>query len=134
MAESLDHHSGIDPFSTKYWEPPQPAVRADAAPSAPAGNTGLLMPPPSAPINAFQALGAPAKPGKDEVKLVSDEDLPKFKRLVIEHQKLSKVGLTDLLSHSFDHVTKRQVENTLKLVAEKPAKRGAWVLKAGHEI
>jgi chromatin assembly factor 1 subunit A len=97
------------------------------------------MPPPPAPMNAFQALTTTVKTGKEEggvVKMVPDEDMPKFRRLIIEHQRLSKVGLTDLLSHSFDHVTKKQVENTLKVVAEKvgTGKKGVWELKPGFQL
>ncbi len=103
------------------------------------------MPPPPAKLKGFEALISGGKAGTGgsngsnvvktsqdaaPLKLVSNEDMPKFKRLVIEHQKLSKIGLTDLLSHSFENVTKKQVENTLKLVAEKQGKRGVWELKA----
>lgn len=94
------------------------------------------MPPPPAPVpaNAFEALTSTNTADSVAVKLVPNEDLPAFKRLVLENQKLSKVGLLDFLSKSFEKITKTQVKNTLDQVAEKKGKRGVWELKSGHEL
>jgi len=88
------------------------------------------MLPPPVPSNAFEALDA------TPVKMVPAGDLPEFKRLVLENQKLSKAGLLEVLAKSFDNskVTRALVKNTLERVAEKKTIRGLWELKPGYEL
>jgi hypothetical protein len=101
-----------------------------------------MLPPPAPPSSAFDALtnlghasgaGAVGSPATN-IKLVPAEAMDQFKRLLLEHCNLPKIGLTEVLAHTIKGVTKAQVKNTLELVAEKKALRGAWELKPGFGL
>ncbi|KAG5997605.1 hypothetical protein E4U43_002597 [Claviceps pusilla] len=147
ITDGLEHHWGIDPFSTQYWDtlvkvkPTKSAVTAAIA--AASATTAALttstvsgMPPPAAPPNAFAALNGEAGTGT-AAKLVKAELMNDVKQAILDNKALSKVGIIDFIFHQFrDNVSRAEVKNTLELVAEKkgPGRTKEWDLKPGHEL
>lgn len=161
VADTVDHHAGIDPFSTKYWEPePKPAAQErKAAIEAFAGAKGSkqlahassnnaadptaasAMAPPPAPADAFAALSSAAgnsgsKADAKKSAVVPADMADDFKRGVLEYPTLSRIGLIELLCAKFPQCTKAQVRNSLDLVAEQAGsgRAKAWKLKPGFEV
>jgi chromatin assembly factor 1 subunit A len=128
-AGSLDHHNGIDPFSSSYWEPKvlvPPAVEVHNAPA---------MAPPPAPTDAFQAIStqaAQAKPGRGrklQAANLSPEMVQLLKDLVVSNPSLTKAGTVDLFhsQHSTSGCTRAQIQKSLASIAERSGK--VWKLK-----
>jgi chromatin assembly factor 1 subunit A len=134
--EGLDQPWGIDPFSTKYWEPePVKAAKGKAPKAVKAEDDAKL--PPSAPANAFAALGGAAGSSSAPGKLVKPELLNDVKKAILDNKALSKVGIVDFIFHQFkDQASRLEVKNTIEHVAEKKGtgRTKEWELKPGHEI
>ncbi|KAF5689366.1 chromatin assembly subunit p90 [Fusarium denticulatum] len=138
MHDGLEQTWGIDPFSTKYWEPEVKNKTLKPTKTTAASDCSSKMPPPPTPANAFSALtGSNGNTGGDPPKLVKSELLDDVKRAILSNKALSKVGIIDFLYHQFrDDVSRTEVKNTVELVAEKIGKGRSkeWALKSGHEI
>ncbi|KAK3945159.1 chromatin assembly factor 1 subunit rlf2 [Diplogelasinospora grovesii] len=128
ILECLDHHSGIDPFSTAYWEPTPRIVISNDTASAPTNGTtsAPAMPPP--PANALQALQANAGTGtkKSQQPLPADmqEDL---KKLVRSMPNLSKVGIIEVFCANHPKCSKNQIKTSFEALMEKSGKQ--WKIK-----
>ncbi|KAJ4187189.1 hypothetical protein NW755_007282 [Fusarium falciforme] len=135
MHDGLPQSWGIDPFSTEYWEPENKTKTTKATKAA---ESGVKMPPPPTPTNAFAAItGGSSASGGDTPKLVKSELMDDVKRAILDNKALSKVGIIDFVFHLFrEHVSRIEVKNTIELVAEKTGKGRSkeWALKHGHEI
>ena len=122
FADTLEHHSGIDPFSSSYWEPKTTAPPDNKATTNATAAAGTMAPP--APKDAFSRLAAggaahaPAADGKD---LVPPEALDEFKQAVISEQicEHTKSTVIDLLAKQFASCTKAQIKTTLDKVAHR---------------
>ena len=142
--DTLDHHSEIDPFSTKYWETEQPKAPKAAigeqqqTSSAPGDTTGpKAMPPPPVPSDAFSVLtSSTANKGDAKKTMVPADVLPDFKRAILKYPKLSKLGLTEILSTEFTKCTKVQVRASIEAIAERTGtgQDKTWKLKVGFEL
>ncbi|UPK94159.1 hypothetical protein LCI18_005094 [Fusarium solani-melongenae] len=135
MHDGLPQSWGIDPFSTEYWEPENKTKTTKVTKAA---ESGIKMPPPPTPTNAFAAItGGSSASGGDAPKLVKSELMDDVKRAILDNKALSKVGIIDFVFHLFrEHVSRIEVKNTIELVAEKTGKGRSkeWALKHGHEI
>lgn len=140
-AESLPHHSGIDPFSSSYWnEPskPEPKASSPAASSPPvSAATESKMAPPPGPSDAFSAIIAPKKKSagatKKQLQPLPDEYHQKLKALLIEKPQTSKVGLIEWFAGENPNCVKNQIKVSFELLTEKPDTRtkgsNAWKLR-----
>lgn len=134
--ERLDQPWGIDPFSTRYWEPEPVKAAKGKAPKA-IKTEDVAKPSPSTPANAFAALGGAGGPNSAPGKLVKPELLNDIKRAILDNKALSKVGIVDFIFHQFkDQASRLEVKNTIEHVAEKKGtgRTKEWELKPGHEI
>jgi hypothetical protein len=89
------------------------------------------MPPPPAPVDAFQALSSSATaPGapKKSVTLPADM-MEKLKELLVANPLLSRVGTIELFNSQHTKCSKAAIKAALDLVAEKAGK--SWKLKGG---
>ncbi|KAI1391462.1 uncharacterized protein F4822DRAFT_427312 [Hypoxylon trugodes] len=124
MLDTLEHHSGIDPFSTAYWPAPPKKVAAtkNTAGTAPTASTSM-PPPPGVPSDAFSMLAAgnSASPAVDIKELVPKDVFDDFKRAIIseEFRDHTKGTIVDLLAKKFSTCTKAQVKTTLDKVAHR---------------
>ncbi|KAI1761347.1 hypothetical protein GGR53DRAFT_506037 [Hypoxylon sp. FL1150] len=127
---TLEHHSGIDPFSTAYWPAPKKKVATPAVTAPPAAMPLSSMAPPNAPKDAFAKLlsgtssGAKAVEAKD---LVPREMLDDFKGAIVsvDLREFSKATIVDLLAKKFPPCTKAQVKATLDRIAHRISVPGA---------
>ncbi|KAK4169088.1 chromatin assembly factor 1 subunit rlf2 [Cladorrhinum sp. PSN259] len=134
MNNKLEHHHGIDPFSTAYWECPKaeakpaiasstaPAAASDSAAGTKVGSVRSIsnpMPPPSAPSDAFQALTG--RPKKSQT-LLPVEYQEKLKDLVRAKPTLSKVGVIELFVAEHPSLVKGQVKNSFDALIVKNGK------------
>lgn len=127
--DTLDHHSGIDPFSAEYWEPVRPAAAASTlAPpnAASAKSDSRAMPPPTA-ADALKVLGTAVPPKKTSV--LQADMVEKLKKMVTEKRGLSRVGIVELFNSENKKATKTAIKNTLDMITEKSGKD--LVLKSG---
>jgi chromatin assembly factor 1 subunit A len=97
------------------------------------------MPPPPAPTNAFEALGGGASntaANSAPTKIARNEDMNAFKEAIINNNRLSKVGLIDVIAHKFEHLTRAEVKNTIEMVSERTGtgRSKVWTLKPGFEL
>jgi len=139
LAESLEHHHSIDPFSTAYWETPKTKVAAgnepSAAPtSAPTSSSSAqdsvrtsAMAPPPAPSDAFQALNSAASAAAPTGTKKSQHPLPdelqqKLKDLVRSMPTLSKVGVIELFAANNPGCSKGQIKTSFDALFEKSGK------------
>ncbi|KAF9874995.1 hypothetical protein CkaCkLH20_07689 [Colletotrichum karsti] len=121
----LDHHSGIDPFSTKYWEP---------EPKSKAAKTANQTAPTSAPANAFQALGTKNSTPSLPKKMLENNHLQELKKVIQANPKIAKGGLIDLSYVALAHakVSRNDIKEAIATVAERAGgqgKNGTWVIK-----
>lgn len=123
MLETLDHHSGIDPFSTSYW-PSAPKKVVTKATSTLTSAPSASMPPPIALTDAMDpysrliagtTVSKPANPKTVIPKEIFDE----FKQAVTsdELKELTKGTIVEMLAKKFPPCTKAQVKATLDRVA-----------------
>ncbi|KND93535.1 Chromatin assembly factor 1 subunit rlf2 [Tolypocladium ophioglossoides CBS 100239] len=132
--DGLERSWGIDPWSTRYWEP---EYKIKPAKGAQTSETGTKMAPPPTPVSAFAALKGHATGAAGSMKLVKSELMNDVKRAILDNKALSKVGIIDFIFHQFrDGVSRAEVKNTIELVAEKKGagRSKEWDLKPGHEI
>ncbi|KAI4864660.1 hypothetical protein F4820DRAFT_423024 [Hypoxylon rubiginosum] len=133
MLDTLEHHSGIDPFSTSYWPTPHKKVAAakiPAIPTATAATPLASMPPPNAPTDAFSRLvsgTSSSAAAVDPKDLVPKDVLSDFKRAIVseELREFSKATIVDLLAKKFPPCTKAQVKTTLDRIAQRVSVPGA---------
>jgi chromatin assembly factor 1 subunit A len=127
--ETLNHHSGIDPFSTEYWEPvkPAPAASTLAPPNGTSAKSDSKVMPPPTVADAFKALAAGVPPKKTSV--LQADMIEKLKKMVTEKRGLSRVGIVELFNLENKKATKTAIKNTLEMITEKSGKD--LVLKAG---
>ncbi|KAJ9151600.1 Chromatin assembly factor 1 subunit rlf2 [Coniochaeta hoffmannii] len=131
ILESLEHHSGIDPFSTQYWEPARPNPSTSTL--QPAGATytrqdsSNVMAPPTV-ADRLKSLSSTSTPNKKTAVLQADM-IERLKKMVMEKRGLSRVGIIELFSSENKKATKAAIRNTLEMITEKSGKD--WVLKAG---
>lgn len=128
--DTLEHHNGIDPFSSAYWEPKTtiPAEGKTAATSTTAA--GAMAPPPTK--DAFSRLTAGSGAGHapsaaaDGKDLVPAEVLEEFKQAVVSEQicEHTKSTVIDLLAKQFASCTKAQIKTTLDKVAQRASVPG----------
>jgi chromatin assembly factor 1 subunit A len=130
--DTLDHHTGIDPFSTEYWDQPKPtATPAVLTPNASKANSILnkSMAPP-APADALRMLAASAanapRKGKAATVVLKGDMVEKLKDMIVSKKGLSKVGIIELFSME-NKVPKAAVKTTLEVIAMKTGKD--WVVR-----
>jgi chromatin assembly factor 1 subunit A len=130
--DTLDHHTGIDPFSTEYWEQPKPtSTPAALAPNASKANSILnkSMAAP-APADALRMLAASAtnapRKGKAATVVLTGDMVEKLKDMIVAKKGLSKVGIIELFSME-NKVPKGAVKTTLEVIAMKSGKD--WVVR-----
>lgn len=124
IIDTLEHHSGIDPFSSTYWEPM--STTGEGAATATTGT----MPPPTAPATTT------SKPTLNNDH-IPKELLEEFKQAVVsqELREHTKSTMIDLLAKRFTACTKGQLRATLDSVAERTPVPGGkksvkhWSLK-----
>ncbi|KAL6878943.1 chromatin assembly factor 1 subunit A domain-containing protein [Trichoderma novae-zelandiae] len=134
--EGLDQPWGIDPFSTKYWEPEPVKAAKGKIPKAIKIEDDAKLPPPAA-AKAFAALGGAGGSNMAPGKLVKPELLNDVKKAILDNKALSKVGIVDFIFHQFkDQASRLEVKNTIEHVAEKKGagRTKEWELKPGHEM
>jgi chromatin assembly factor 1 subunit A len=133
--ESLEHHHGIDPFSSVYWEPKAKIQTTPAAAAASTTTAELGINPPPVPTDAFRALTTTA----DATKLgrgrkpaptnLTPELVQLLRDTVAANPSLAKAGTIDLFysQHSGKGCTRAQIQNALAAIAERSGK--LWKLK-----
>ncbi|KAI1084121.1 hypothetical protein F5B20DRAFT_284801 [Whalleya microplaca] len=155
LLDTLDHHSGIDPFSTSYWpSAPRKAASASTAPAsmllapgAPADEqfsmliatttqgTGGKNPTSSSASTALAAImkGGAASNGNSS-EFVPKEVFDDFKRAVVsdELREFTKGTLVEMLAKKFGNCTKAQVKATLDRVAHRVSVPGAAKKSVKH--
>ncbi|KAK3325565.1 chromatin assembly factor 1 subunit A-domain-containing protein [Apodospora peruviana] len=158
ILESLDHHSGINPFSNEYWAPQlrlkpvaagnETSNKTTIIPSAlsvsPRGSSKItttssesriinpMAPPPVPPADAFQALTPKNSDGAKKPPQLLPADLQEeLKFLLRSKPTLSKVGIVELF-HSDHKCPRAQIKASFDALTEKVAK-GVWKLKQEAE-
>ncbi|KKA30455.1 hypothetical protein TD95_000647 [Thielaviopsis punctulata] len=142
---SIAPTGSIDPFSTEYWDPEPKRSKPPTA--------GSMAPPPHpAPSNAFEALhgsktadsnpgtgantaSAAAQTGTATLELRRPELLPEIKRVIVDNNKLSKLGLIDVLFHQVEGLTKGEAKMALDMLAIKvgTGRVKQWALRESME-
>ncbi|KAK0719902.1 chromatin assembly factor 1 subunit A-domain-containing protein [Lasiosphaeris hirsuta] len=141
ILESLDHHSGIDPFSDLYWKSAadnEPSTASESAPATIAGSCLLaasnIVPNPmasSSTTNGPKALTQGIAAGKKSPMPLPREMHDKLINLMKTKPALSKVGIIELFA-SEEKCSKIQIKASFDLLAESTGKRGKnakWKLK-----
>ncbi|KAI1414597.1 hypothetical protein F5Y13DRAFT_17861 [Hypoxylon sp. FL1857] len=124
--DTLEHHSGIDPFSSSYWPAPVRKKPVSASTLLPPASTS--MPPPSAPsgepTDTFSRL---VSLGVDAKDLVPKAVFEEFTQAITseEFRDFTKVTLVDLLARKFPSCTKSQIKFTLDKIAHRISVPGA---------
>ncbi|KAK1574581.1 chromatin assembly factor 1 subunit A-domain-containing protein [Colletotrichum navitas] len=140
ILETLDHHSGIDPFSTKYWEPepkPKPKPKPAGQPPKDKAATESLK-----PSDAFKAISS-AKVGGGGVqslpkKMLENNNLEELKKVIEANPKIAKGGLIDLSYVALAHakISRNEIKEAIAAVAEKVGGKGhagSWTIKPGFD-
>ncbi|XXH00600.1 ER membrane protein DP1/Yop1 [Hypoxylon texense] len=130
MLDTLEHHNGIDPFSTAYWPAPHKKAAAAKVAATPAATPLAAMPPPNAPTDAFSRLvsgTASSTAAVDPKDVVPKDIFGDFRRAIIseELREFSKATIVDLLAKKFPPCTKAQVKTTLDRIAQRVSVPGA---------
>ncbi|OTA67850.1 hypothetical protein K449DRAFT_388650 [Hypoxylon sp. EC38] len=127
VLDTLDRHSGIDPFSSSYW--PTPVRKKHVTASSNLSSTqSTSMPPPSTlssePTDAFSKL---VLLGADAKELVPKAVFEEFTQAIVseELRDFNKGTLVDLLARKFPSCTKNQVKFTLDRIAHRISVPGA---------
>nr|XP_036581995.1 chromatin assembly factor 1 subunit A [Colletotrichum truncatum]KAF6790552.1 chromatin assembly factor 1 subunit A [Colletotrichum truncatum] len=137
ILESLDRHSGIDPFSTKYWEPepkPKAAKATKDKASKEKASKEKVVAESSTPANAFQALGAKNNAQSLPKKLLENNHLQELKKVIQANPKIAKGGLIDLSYVALAHakISRSEIKEAIATIAERSGgqgRAGTWVLK-----
>ncbi|KAK4122285.1 hypothetical protein N657DRAFT_621580 [Parathielavia appendiculata] len=150
ILEPLEHHHGIDPFSSAYWDTPKlkasagnerSAASASASASTSASATTASsssnlpgssssaqdaranqMAPPPVPSDAFQALGASGSGAKKAQQPLPADMQEKLKDLVRSMPNLSKVGVIELFAASNPGCSRAQIKTSFDALFEKAGK------------
>ncbi|TQN64053.1 Chromatin assembly factor 1 subunit rlf2 [Colletotrichum shisoi] len=132
--ESLDHRSGIDPFSTKYWEP-EPKPKSVGRPTKDKAAAES-----STPSNAFKAIGG-TKAGVQSLpkKIMENNNLQELKDVIRANPKIAKGGLIDLSYVALAHakISRNDIKEAIAAVAEKVGGKGhsaSWTIKPGFDV
>ncbi|KAK7755158.1 hypothetical protein SLS62_002973 [Diatrype stigma] len=149
LLDTLEHHTGIDPFTSSYWEP-KVVPTGDGGVTAAATTVAGTMLPPTTSVAAFSKLltsnpssaSASTSASTDPKDYVPQELLEEFKRTVIseEFREHTKSTVIDLLSKKFTACTKGQLKTTLDRVAERAPVPGGkksvkyWTLKPSPSL
>ncbi|KAK6218895.1 chromatin assembly factor 1 subunit a [Colletotrichum tabaci] len=134
ILESLDHRSGIDPFSTKYWEPePKPKSLGRPTKDKAAAES-------STPSNAFKAISG-TKAGVQSLpkKIMENNNLQELKDVIRANPKIAKGGLIDLSYVALAHakISRNDIKEAIAAVAEKVGGKGpsaSWTIKPGFDV
>ncbi|TDZ38216.1 Chromatin assembly factor 1 subunit rlf2 [Colletotrichum spinosum] len=128
LKETLEHHSGIDPFSTKYWEPerkPKDAAATKAAKDK--VSTSIKA------IAAVQAVDKKSNTQSLPQKMLNKDNLQKLKKVIQANPKIAKGGLVDLsyVALSGAKVSRNDIKEAISTIAERTARGqgGSWVVK-----
>ncbi|EFQ35805.1 chromatin assembly factor 1 subunit A [Colletotrichum graminicola M1.001] len=140
ILETLDHHSGIDPFSAKYWEPelkPKSKPKSAGQPPKDKAAAELLK-----PSDAFKAIGS-SKVGGSGVqslpkKMLENNNLEELKKVIEANPKIAKGGLIDLSYVALAHakISRNDIKEAIAAVAEKVGGKGhagSWTIKPGFD-
>ncbi|GKT58259.1 chromatin assembly factor 1 subunit A [Colletotrichum tofieldiae] len=133
--ETLDRHSGIDPFSSKYWEPePKPKSAGRPLKEKAAAES-------SKPSDAFNAISAPKAGGVQSLpkKILENNNLQELKKVIKANPKIAKGGLIDLSYVALAHakISRNDIKEAIAAVAEKVGGKGhagSWIIKPGFDV
>ncbi|OHW98204.1 chromatin assembly factor 1 subunit a [Colletotrichum incanum] len=133
--ETLDHHSGIDPFSSKYWEPePKPKSAGRPLKEKAAAES-------SKPSDAFKAISTPKADGVQSLpkKILENNNLQELKKVIKANPKIAKGGLIDLSYVALAHakISRNEIKEAIAAVAEKVGGKGhagSWIIKPGFDV
>ncbi|KAK1963370.1 hypothetical protein LY78DRAFT_694909 [Colletotrichum sublineola] len=140
ILETLDHHSGIDPFSTKYWEPePKPKSKPAGQPPKEKAAAESLK-----PSDAFKAIRSPKAGGGSggmqslPKKMLENNNLQELKKVIEANPKIAKGGLIDLSYVALAHakISRNDIKEAIAAVAEKvggKGQAGSWTIKPGFD-
>ncbi|KAK2002205.1 hypothetical protein LX36DRAFT_283272 [Colletotrichum falcatum] len=136
ILETLDHHSGIDPFSTKYWEPePRPKPKSAGQPPKEKAAAESLK-----PSDAFKAISGSKAGGLQSLpkKMLEKNNLQELKKVIEANPKIAKGGLIDLSYVALAHakVSRNEIKEAIAAVAEKVGGKGhagSWTIKPGFD-
>ncbi|OHE97696.1 chromatin assembly factor 1 subunit A [Colletotrichum orchidophilum] len=153
--ESLEHHHGIDPFSTKYWEPepkPKPAGRPlkdkaakgqatkDKAAKTQAAKDKTAAD--SKPADAFKAITCSSTKSSVQSlpkKILENNNLQELKKVIEANPKIAKGGLVDLSYVALAHakISRNDLKEAIAMIAEKVGGKGlagSWAIKSGFDV
>ncbi|KDN66204.1 putative chromatin assembly factor 1 subunit A [Colletotrichum sublineola] len=140
LKETLGHHSGIDPFSTKYWEPePKPKSKPAGQPPKEKAAAESLK-----PSDAFKAIRSPKAGGGSggmqslPKKMLENNNLQELKKVIEANPKIAKGGLIDLSYVALAHakISRNDIKEAIAAVAEKvggKGQAGSWTIKPGFD-
>lgn len=141
--EPLEHHHGIDPFSTAYWETPKsnPSAGTDATTTASiypsripstSSTTATAQPkartPSVSPSDAFLALGttppttATTTMGRKPAQPLTPEQLEALKDLVRSKPNYSKLGVIEVFAAEHPSCSRARVKAAFDVLFEKKGK------------
>jgi len=147
VIETLDHHSGINPFSDEYWAPP-PKPKAIACVDVVATSTSVptsvaahnacskpnssdakttAMAPPPVPSDAFQALAPKSTDAKKTPQALPAALQEELRALLCSMPNLSKVGVVEVFASNHAKCPKAQIKASFDALTEKSGK--TWKLK-----
>ncbi|KAK1980994.1 chromatin assembly factor 1 subunit A-domain-containing protein [Colletotrichum cereale] len=137
LKETLDHHAGIDPFSTKYWEP-EPKAKPKSAGRPPKEKAAAESLKPS---DAFKAISSPKVGSVQSLpkKMLENNNLRELKKVIEANPKIAKGGLIDLSYVALAHakISRSDIKEAIAAVAEKvggKGQAGSWTIKPGFDV
>ncbi|KAK2035731.1 hypothetical protein LZ31DRAFT_561637 [Colletotrichum somersetense] len=150
ILETLDRHSGIDPFSTKYWEPePKPKQKSAGQPPKEKAAAAESQKPSDAfkAISSSKAAAAAAGGGGGgggggvqslPKKMLENNNLQELKKVIEANPKIAKGGLIDLSYVALAHakISRNEIKEAIAAVAEKVGGKGhagSWTIKPGFD-
>ncbi|KAK2029091.1 hypothetical protein LX32DRAFT_663402 [Colletotrichum zoysiae] len=144
ILETLDHHSGIDPFSTKYWEPePKQKAKPKSAGQPPKDKAAAAES--QKPSDAFKAISSTKAAGGGAggvqslpKKMLENNNLQELKKVIEANPKIAKGGLIDLSYVALAHakISRNEIKEAIAAVAEKVGGKGhagSWTIKPGFD-
>ncbi|WYZ38333.1 hypothetical protein EsH8_III_000247 [Colletotrichum jinshuiense] len=137
ILESLEHHSGIDPFSTKYWEP-EPKPKSAARPSKDKAAAAAVSS--TTPSDAFKAITTKPKDGVQSLpkKILENNNLQELKKVIEANPKIAKGGLIDLSYVALAHakISRNDIKEAIATIAERIGKghAGSWTIKPSFDV
>jgi len=153
---TLEHQSGIDPFSTEYWTPAKPtrvprvpraaktskaagitaATNGKKADAARTASGAQIMAPPLASGNAFAALGLSSTPANANKTMPIPADVEQTVRLTLEqHPKLTKLGLVEVVNSDLKVYPRNHIKDWVDVLVERSTGgKRMLVLKSVSEV